>query len=724
MNILFIAPHLSTGGMPEFLYKRVEVLLNNNHSVSVIEYSNYSDEYSTHKNRIKSLLGTNFYTLGGCTNNLNELNRKTDSIKQIVRNGNFDIIHIEDIIEGFDDFNNIHSELIEFLYSNNRTWRVIESPHDNFTSLNDKKFNPDGYSLCSEYQQNHLFNNINNSSVINYPIIDRKISYELIDKEQYNILSVGIWSPGKNHNHTIELARKLNDIYPNKYIFNFAGSMASNFSYYWQGIQDNLPSNCKILGEVSDIESLYKDMDMVYFNSLNECDPIALKETISFGLRAMVRPLNNYPNIYKKIFTDIVDDNDVNLEAFLKTLHSFDQFYNFYYETDNDFYLKLNNFYKDIKSNDIVNNNFSESLRCTINISYIDGIKVSIDGFKDNYTYNVSFIDLDTDVTIFKSDIKIGEWCKPSIEYIMNWRIYITSNNPNFDDVIYDYDLNNKNIFIEFESSSLGDTLAWVSVIEQYSKTVNSNIFIKTFRNELFQNIGNIHFVDKVSGFDVKVKIGAFSDENGNYIKSLNKNNWNSISLFQIASDTLNFNNYIEEAPKSLKKINKDRPINDKYVLIATESTAQCKYWNRTNGWEELVEQLENMGYKVYNTSLNNNKNFNNIPSYDMETTMNWIQHCEFFIGLTSGLSWLSWALNKQCFMITGISNDILEFKTNNIRIEPPQGTCKGCWNRSNFDRSNWNWCPDNSGTYREFECTKNISPDIVLNKIKQYLKK
>jgi ADP-heptose:LPS heptosyltransferase len=42
------------------------------------------------------------------------------------------------------------------------------------------------------------------------------------------------------------------------------------------------------------------------------------------------------------------------------------------------------------------------------------------------------------------------------------------------------------------------------------------------------------------------------------------------------------------------------------------------------------------------------------------------LQHCEFFIGVSSGLSWLAWACGKKVVMISGITKKENEFK------EPP----------------------------------------------------
>ena len=50
MKILYITPHLSTGGAPQYLLKKIE-FLNNEHDIHVIEYNDYG-AYRVQKNKI------------------------------------------------------------------------------------------------------------------------------------------------------------------------------------------------------------------------------------------------------------------------------------------------------------------------------------------------------------------------------------------------------------------------------------------------------------------------------------------------------------------------------------------------------------------------------------------------------------------------------------------------------------------------------------------------
>jgi autotransporter strand-loop-strand O-heptosyltransferase len=169
----------------------------------------------------------------------------------------------------------------------------------------------------------------------------------------------------------------------------------------------------------------------------------------------------------------------------------------------------------------------------------------------------------------------------------------------------------------------------------------------------------------------------------------------------------------------------KSRPYNDKYICIATNSTAGCKLWNHPTGWKDLINYLLGKGYKVINISKDGDKidGVQNLKDDSMLNTMNVIHHSEFVIGLSSGLSWLSWGLGKHVVMISNFTDADHEFTSNCTRITNPD-VCNGCWNNPmfKFDKGDWFWCPEHKGTERQFECHKSITPEMVIDKIKHLL--
>ena len=102
-----------------------------------------------------------------------------------------------------------------------------------------------------------------------------------------------------------------------------------------------------------------------------------------------------------------------------------------------------------------------------------------------------------------------------------------------------------------------------------------------------------------------------------------------------------------------------------------------------------------------------------------IENTMNLIHYSKFFVGLSSGLSWLAWALKKDVVMISNFTQADHEFKC--IRVTNTN-VCHGCWNdpQYKFDKGDWGWCPVHKGTDRQFECQTSITAQMVIDEIKK----
>jgi len=97
------------------------------------------------------------------------------------------------------------------------------------------------------------------------------------------------------------------------------------------------------------------------------------------------------------------------------------------------------------------------------------------------------------------------------------------------------------------------------------------------------------------------------------------------------------------------------------------------------------------------------------------------IQESEFFIGISSGLSWLSWGSGTPTIIISGFT-DIYTEPFNNVYRVINKDVCNSCWNTHDFDAGDWNWCPIQKNTGRQFECSKNITSKDVISKINELL--
>ena len=354
-----------------------------------------------------------------------------------------------------------------------------------------------------------------------------------------------------------------------------------------------------------------------------------------------------------------------------------------------------------------------------VNINYMHGAFVEVTG-RGNSTFKVEFIDNKTNDIIHSGEIKANHWIKANRRYYTDWLIKIYQDNEKITE--YEMNLENKKVYIHLDSKSIGDTLAWFPYVEEFRKLHKCKMVCSTFWNDLFRKeYKDIDFVSPGSGVNNLVAmytIGWWDKEE----LDLRPSNPRTKPLQQTSSDILGIP-YTEIIPKLTIK-DKSRKIKEKYVCIATMSTAGCKLWLRDRGWQDIIDYLNELGYKVVvvqkeETDLTGI--INKTGHDDIQVSMNLIYNCEFFIGLASGLSWIAWALGKKTIMIAGFTDTYTEYQANCYRVIN-KDVCVGCWNDPEafpFDKS-WNWCPRN----KNFECSRNISSQMVKDEIKKIISK
>ena len=154
-KLLFVASHLSTGGLPQYLVKKVELLVDL-FDVYVVEYSDVTGgRLVVQKNRLKSLLKNELVTLG---KDKTELLRLIEGLEP-------DIIHMEEIPEMFCDVN-----IAKRIYRKDRPYFIYETCHDSSFNAANKQFLADKMILVSNYQIK-MFESLGVPiEVIDYPI--------------------------------------------------------------------------------------------------------------------------------------------------------------------------------------------------------------------------------------------------------------------------------------------------------------------------------------------------------------------------------------------------------------------------------------------------------------------------------------------------------------------------------------------------------------------------
>ena len=306
-----------------------------------------------------------------------------------------------------------------------------------------------------------------------------------------------------------------------------------------------------------------------------------------------------------------------------------------------------------------------------------------------------------------------------------------------------------KTVHIVFQSNALGDTLAWFPYVEQFRIENKCKVKLFLANQELIPllkpNYPKIEFLSEEryiqpfdgstplvlqkSGSELCFKLPMGPDGIMSYKIGCSWDGRQHIPLQQAATEVLGLP-FVEKRP-NLHFKNYGRPMKEKYVCIGVHSGGpQLKYWNYPKGWDYVVKYLNHKGYKVLDIDLEEDQSrdgyINELPKgviksqgKSLDERINELVHCEFFIGLGSGLSWLAWAVNKWVIMIHGMTEPWFEFQHKCVHVHNDK-VCNGCWHRDETLSliSGWDVCPDHKGTDREFECSKEIDPPMVFNAI------
>jgi len=374
----------------------------------------------------------------------------------------------------------------------------------------------------------------------------------------------------------------------------------------------------------------------------------------------------------------------------------------------------------------------------TFKVNFINGAFLEILG-SINEKYKVIFTNQKNNKVIHETNITNNMWTRTSIKYCIDWKIEVFIESTNKKIFEYKFNPTGKHVYIHIDSKAIGDHLAWFSYIEEFRKKWNCKVTCSTFHNQWFKSVyPQLEFVNPgTEVFDIYAmfEIGWFYDNNKADTNKI-PIDFKRFPLQQTAAEILNLP--YKEIKPLINTPSQKTNIQDKYVVIAPHASAHAKYWNYPGGWQTVIDYLNDKGYKVvmltaeplgdewHDSKLGGtltgviDKTGFDIP---LEDRMVDIRDAALFIGMGSGLSWISWALNTPTILISGFSYPYTEFQDCE-RIYPLEhNVCTGCFNRHKLDAGDWEWCPDHKNTPRQFECTKLIKPEQVIESIDKFLK-
>lgn len=311
-RVLHLVPHLSTGGCPQFAYDLVRKTKEYTDAY-VVEYSFIAPDYVVQRNKVIELMGDRFFSI----------NHNKEELIDLIARLNPDVIHFQEFPEYF-----MEDSIAEKIYRKERNYVIIETSHDSSFNPSQKRFFADHLALISQWQIDKFKSygipiTLLQSDIEIYDEVDREVGLRNLglDPEKEHVLNVGLWTSRKNQGEIVEYAKQLQESHPNIQ-FHFVGNQAGNFAHYWEPIMKDLPANCKVWGERSDVHNFYSCMDLFLFTSRGlhgdmETSPLVLREATGHGMPILMYNLPVYLNQYDE-FENIdyleFDDLESNLE--------------------------------------------------------------------------------------------------------------------------------------------------------------------------------------------------------------------------------------------------------------------------------------------------------------------------------------------------------------------------------------------------------------------------
>lgn len=339
-------------------------------------------------------------------------------------------------------------------------------------------------------------------------------------------------------------------------------------------------------------------------------------------------------------------------------------------------------------------------------------------------SWRVKIIDKDACLTLYDapaSDVLVTSTKK----FFINFRLEVYRDNKLM--LSHDYNAARKKVLIKFPVGTLGDIIAWFPYAQEFKYKHGCEVYCAMAPEiaELFKPAyPDLHFIgpeERPGEIYASYYMGIFFPCDDRIHQPVD---WRVVGLQRTIPYLLGLKP--EEVRPQIVPPDTTRIIPEPYVCIAAQATTQAKYWNNPTGWLNTIKHLKEKGYRVLcidkEICHGSGSRWNTIPygaedftgALPLTQRASLLYHADFFVGLSSGLSWLAWGIGKPVVLISGFSLPNMEFYTPYRVIN--YHTCNGCFSDSSleFVHHDFAWCPRHQNTDRQFECTRLITSGQV----------
>ena len=284
-----------------------------------------------------------------------------------------------------------------------------------------------------------------------------------------------------------------------------------------------------------------------------------------------------------------------------------------------------------------------------------DGCRVLIP--EGEHPWRVRLSDLDTGNILFETELKAGR-INSTKRYFIRFRLEVWQNGEAL--FAHDYSAAGRDVLVQFPVGTLGDPMGWFPYAVKFKELHGCKLtcamadkVIPLFRDAYPDITFLTHEEVKPEKYYATYSIGLFFDDKDFVHQPCD---FRHVGLHRTAGYILGVDPDRGRAPARISTTS-TRPIAEPYVCIAAQSTTQSKYWNNPTGWREIVRvpQGRRLPRRLHRPEADPRPR----PGLEPHPARGrgrdrrpdrWssgrggCKHCDFFIGLSSGLSWLAWA--------------------------------------------------------------------------------
>ena len=339
-------------------------------------------------------------------------------------------------------------------------------------------------------------------------------------------------------------------------------------------------------------------------------------------------------------------------------------------------------------------------------------------------TYHVKIWDSSSNIVFFDNDISDVVIISAE-KFFVKWEVEVCTGDLK---VFYHrYNAKDKNVLFSYPISGMGDRIVLFPYMESFRVFHGCQAYYQ-IENDM-QELLKLYYPDAKT-LDAATNIDLYATY---YLAPTFYNIFSSEEIRTLPMEYLGRELLgIEHGIKKKFFPTSPRIIDEPYVCIAVQASNTSKTWLNPYGWDMVVEYLQSIGYRVLcidkDREQTDHGNTVRMPinaedftgAHPLSQRINILAYADFFIGLSSGLSWLANAVGIPVIMISGITAPWFEFD-NPYRVIN-RLVCHGCHNDVKVPWPKFEYCPYKDNYKDKYECSKKISAMQVIEKINQLL--